>query len=192
MLGCRQIEFNYYTAVVFKLLSILLLVAHFQACGFWYLAYMKDFDSTTWVTHFGELQEGQVMHSWRPPCVFGAPSKPVPSRMGDKQAFRFPVICESMTRMHPIHPYVLAALQTAWDHYLSSLYWTYTTISTTGYGDLTPMNDDERFYTLCTMVWHWRLTFVHANSWQSVVAPGSPIQCVCRFCLRRRVRGSMG
>ncbi|XP_075263342.1 uncharacterized protein LOC142354890 [Convolutriloba macropyga] len=63
-----------------------------------------------------------------------------------------------MTRMHPIHPYVLAALQTAWDHYLSSLYWTYTTISTTGYGDLTPMNDDERFYTLCTMILNIGLT----------------------------------
>eukprot|EP00192_Tetraselmis_astigmatica_P007417 CAMPEP_0117664536 /NCGR_PEP_ID=MMETSP0804-20121206/9281_1 /TAXON_ID=1074897 /ORGANISM="Tetraselmis astigmatica, Strain CCMP880" /LENGTH=729 /DNA_ID=CAMNT_0005471793 /DNA_START=221 /DNA_END=2406 /DNA_ORIENTATION=+ len=102
----ENIELSYYTTVVFKLLSILFLVAHFEACGFWYLAYLKDFDSTTWVTHFGELREGQA----------------------------------------------------AWDHYLCSLYWTYTTISTTGYGDLVPVNDDERFYTLCMMVLNIGLT----------------------------------
>jgi hypothetical protein len=31
-----QINLNYHTAVLFRLLSILLIIAHWEACGFWY------------------------------------------------------------------------------------------------------------------------------------------------------------
>jgi hypothetical protein len=47
---------------------------------------------------------------------------------------------------------IIVPAQTIGDHYLSALYWTFTTMSTTGYGDLVPVNDDERVYTLCIMV----------------------------------------
>eukprot|EP00951_Prasinocladus_malaysianus_P001742 scaffold12301_cov18-Prasinocladus_malaysianus.AAC.2 len=43
-------------------------------------------------------------------------------------------------------------VQSVWDSYLSSMYWTFTTLSTTGYGDLTPINDLEKTYTVSTMV----------------------------------------
>mmetsp|Transcript_22528 Transcript_22528/g.58745 ORF Transcript_22528/g.58745 Transcript_22528/m.58745 type:complete len:645 (-) Transcript_22528:387-2321(-) len=102
----KNIDLNYHTAVIFRLLSVLLLMAHWEACGFWYLAYANNFDETTWAFHFGEYRPGQ----------------------------------------------------TTWDHYLSAVYWTFTTLSTTGYGDLVPVNDTERVYTVCMMVLNIGLT----------------------------------
>ena len=201
-----QISFNYYYAVVFKLASILVIIAHFQACGFWYLAYLKDFDETTWPSHFGEYKPGQVMRTQKPPSLppslprpflptylptylpsfhplqlsppslslLSLPSFPpllsfcfvgsiAPSLLPSVSQYRHSPTALPVPRTP--RPFVSRLillmthggcwwrLQTAWDHYLTSLYWTYTTMSTTGYGDLAPFNDDERFYTLIMMVW---------------------------------------
>lgn len=36
--------------------------------------------------------------------------------------------------------------------YIASLYWTFTTVITVGYGDITPMNLEERIYTIVAMM----------------------------------------
>ena len=35
-----------------------------------------------------------------------------------------------------------------WSLYLTSLYWAVTTFTTVGFGDITPVSDEERAYTL--------------------------------------------
>ena len=35
-----------------------------------------------------------------------------------------------------------------WTQYLYSVYWALTTLTTVGYGDITPTNNEERLYTL--------------------------------------------
>ncbi|KAJ3382973.1 Kinesin-like protein kif27 [Entophlyctis sp. JEL0112] len=39
-----------------------------------------------------------------------------------------------------------------WSIYVQSLYWTVTTMTTTGYGDITAKNDGERVFSLVTMI----------------------------------------
>ncbi|KAJ3117841.1 Kinesin-like protein kif27 [Physocladia obscura] len=39
-----------------------------------------------------------------------------------------------------------------WSIYVQSLYWTVTTMTTTGYGDITAKNDGERVFALFTMI----------------------------------------
>ena len=43
-----------------------------------------------------------------------------------------------------------------WDnvapHYTAALYWTFTTITTVGYGDLTPTDLSERLYAIFAMI----------------------------------------
>jgi CRP-like cAMP-binding protein len=36
--------------------------------------------------------------------------------------------------------------------YIAAIYWAFTTTTTTGFGDITPVNDGERLYATCTMV----------------------------------------
>ncbi|KAI8621437.1 hypothetical protein BC830DRAFT_1094519 [Chytriomyces sp. MP71] len=39
-----------------------------------------------------------------------------------------------------------------WSNYVQALYWTVTTMTTTGYGDITAKNDQERAFALITMI----------------------------------------
>ncbi|EKX40720.1 hypothetical protein GUITHDRAFT_113250 [Guillardia theta CCMP2712] len=105
-----------------RLLFILAVVAHINACLFYWI---------------GSLNPG---NSWVSKYIFGCCDTSITLLTAEGYG-------ESGTECY--HPSALPSVEVL---YVQSIYWSFVTLSTVGYGDITPCNEMEMMYTSAAMV----------------------------------------
>ena len=141
-----------YFIKVIQILLVSLYLTHLMACGFYYIGAQEYYHSNsteplTWLT------DAQVpLQSCNPwslaaaaaSCALGPVS---PLLVSARFRMRRLQLCLS-TQVVLAGPDGILAWHTVSGPYVAALYWTFTTITTVGYGDLSPISTAERIYAI--------------------------------------------
>lgn len=141
-----------YNLTIFRLLSplfVTLYVAHLIACGWYFIGAASYYDPMYNEDSSGEVDNYEVRSSWLTTASFMV--KPTPG-----------------LEWHEIGV-----------PYAASLYWTFTTITTVGYGDLIPSSTGEQFYAIVAMIVG---TGIFGNIISSSTCPPYPLSAFQAFC----------
>lgn len=131
--GWPQINVSYMATVLVKLLTLVLVFAHMEACLFWFIGDVQE--------DYGWTADYQGLVSPRCPFLGSFPPPSLP--------FHLPGLVGSA---HGGVGGLCAHLQDPWSQYLVSLYWAVTTFTTVGYGDISPSNKPEMAFAVIIMV----------------------------------------
>ena len=63
--------------------------------------------------------------------------------------------------------------QSLWVHYITSMYWSITTLTTTGYGDLHAVNSREKLFDIFYMLFNLGLTAYLIGNMTNLVVHGT-------------------
>eukprot|EP00958_Prasinococcus_capsulatus_P007464 scaffold699_cov385-Prasinococcus_capsulatus_cf.AAC.9 len=127
-------KYNYVRITFFKLFSILILTGHISGCFLYYIARC--------------VPEAYLLRLVRAAVIRLAAAREVASVvMARTHCRQYDFDQDTWVGMFeprlPSSPVI--------DQYITSVYWAFTTITTVGYGDISPVNIYERLYTLLTM-----------------------------------------
>ena len=59
---------------------------------------------------------------------------------------------------------------TLWEKYITSMYWSFTTMSAVGYGEITPMTRDERAWVMVSMMFSCGVFAYTVNRISSIIS----------------------
>jgi potassium channel len=64
-------------------------------------------------------------------------------------------------------------MQSLWTRYVTAIYWSITTLTTTGYGDLHAVNTQEKLFDICYMLFNLGLTAYIIGNMTNLVVHGT-------------------
>jgi hypothetical protein len=114
-------------------------VAHVQACGFYCIArYQKEMDPN-WVVAYYQEYYPNCAHDY-----LNETHSLEPMTHADYEVWR------SLPQNLGLRGLdcVLHSVDSTYSVYLSALYWAFVTVTTVGYGDIAPKNDNERMFVM--------------------------------------------